>query len=99
MIGFMSCPIRRRVMVVRCHRCLGYGHIVKNSESVNELVNCCKCVEGGNQFAECTKTVRCFLCKEKKEAVLNHIAASGQCGVFRSALEETKMTVARTKKK
>lgn len=29
-IRFMRCPIKKIVMVVSCHRCLGCGHVAKN---------------------------------------------------------------------
>ncbi|XP_043473981.1 membrane metallo-endopeptidase-like 1 [Leptopilina heterotoma] len=36
-IGFVSCRISRRVMVTRCHRCFGYGHIGRDCQAVDRL--------------------------------------------------------------
>ncbi|XP_043479900.1 uncharacterized protein LOC122509731 [Leptopilina heterotoma] len=100
-IGFMCCPIKRRVMVVRCHRCLGYGHIGAKCQKEDRSAACFKCGEAGHRISNCKKNASCFLCTEKfgNKVSTTHIAGSGGCGVFRSALEEAKKTLARTKSK
>ncbi|XP_051153639.1 uncharacterized protein LOC127276930 [Leptopilina boulardi] len=100
-VGFMCCPIRKRVMVVRCHRCLGYGHIGSSCKATDRSAACFKCGEAGHKFGNCKGSPSCFLCKEKfgDKASISHIAGSGACGVFRTALEEAKKALARTKNK
>ncbi|XP_043473696.1 uncharacterized protein LOC122505893 [Leptopilina heterotoma] len=100
-IGFVSCKIRKKVMVTRCHRCLDYGHIGRNCQTVDKSAACFKCGEAGHKVADCRKSPCCFLCKAKcgDIADIKHVAGSCRCGVFRSALEEAKKTLVRTRNK
>ncbi|XP_043470912.1 uncharacterized protein LOC122504080 [Leptopilina heterotoma] len=100
-IGFVSCRIRSRAMVKRCHRCLDYGHIGRDCNAVDRLAACFKCGEAGHKAADCKKSPCCFLCKEKfgEKENIQHVAGSGSCKVFRTALEEAKKTLSRTRRK
>ncbi|XP_051167802.1 CCHC-type zinc finger nucleic acid binding protein-like [Leptopilina boulardi] len=100
-VGFMCCPIKRRVMVLRCHRCLGYGHIARSCAAEDRSAACFRCEEADHKYADCKKSPSCFLCKKLSDEKIstNHVAGSGGCGVFKSALEEAKKTLARTKNK
>lgn len=95
----MSCPIKRRIMVVSCHQCLGCGYTVRSRDAIDRSANSYNCGEVCRLFAERPKTGSCFLCKEKKEEVVNHITGSVQCRVFNSDLEKVKKALTRSKKK
>ncbi|XP_043470554.1 uncharacterized protein LOC122503870 [Leptopilina heterotoma] len=100
-IGFVSCRIRSRVMVKRCHRCLDYGHIGRDCNAVDRSAACFKCGEAGHKAADCKKSPCCFLFKAKfgEKENIQHVAGSGSCKVFRTALEEVKKTLSRTRRK
>ncbi|XP_051161507.1 uncharacterized protein LOC127281694 [Leptopilina boulardi] len=78
-IGFMCCQIRNRVMVVRCHRCLGYGHLARSCKEADKSSACFKCGEADHKFADCKSSISCFLCKAESgdKVPLNHVAGSG----------------------
>ncbi|XP_043481249.1 uncharacterized protein LOC122510557 [Leptopilina heterotoma] len=100
-IGFVSCRISRRVMVTRCHSCLGYGHIGRDCQAVDRSAACFNCGEAGHKVADCKKSPCCFLCKAKfgEKENIQHVAGSGRCKVFRTALEEAKKTLSITRRK
>ncbi|XP_043461160.1 uncharacterized protein LOC122497863 [Leptopilina heterotoma] len=89
-----------KVMVTRCHRCLDYVHIGKKFKAADRSTACFKCGEVDHKFANCKRGPSCFLCTEKfgNKVSTTHIAGSGGCRVFRTALEEAKKTLARTKR-
>ncbi|XP_043481639.1 uncharacterized protein LOC122510801 [Leptopilina heterotoma] len=100
-IGFVSCKIRRRTMVTWCHKCLDYGHIGRDCQGVDRSAACFKCGEAGHKAAGCKKSPCCFLCQPKfgEKENIQHVAGSRGCKVFRTALEEAKKTLSRTRRK
>ena len=95
-IGLVNCKIQKRIEVVRCNTCFGYGHTkatCKGPNRRNENV-CLKCGEKGHKKSECKGNPKCFLCeghaKEEPPDNVAHIAGSGACPVFRKALEMAK---------
>ncbi|XP_043472984.1 uncharacterized protein LOC122505438 [Leptopilina heterotoma] len=100
-IGFVSCKIRSRTMVTRCHNCLDYGHLGRDCQGVDRSAACFKCGEAGHKAADCKKSPCCFLCQAKfgEKEYIQHVAGSGGCKVFRTALEEAKKTLSRTRRK
>lgn len=91
-IGWVKCRVRQRVLVTRCFRCLGYGHIARNCTGPDRISLCYRCGENGHKAAICKSTPRCMLCMDLKGEVedLTHIPGSGGCMVFREALAEAK---------
>jgi len=91
-VGWVSCRLKRRVVVQRCFRCLGYGHSSRNCGGPDRSANCLRCGGQDHKRKDCTSTLSCFLCKETGSSggVHGHMPGSGQCGVFRAALEQAK---------
>ncbi|XP_054280709.1 uncharacterized protein LOC128998547 [Macrosteles quadrilineatus] len=88
-IGWVNCRLRRRVVVPRCFRCLGFGHSSRNCKGPDLSKNCFRCGGSGHNRKNCTAAERCFLCTEKgqKDASLGHIPGAGRCSVFKAALD------------
>ncbi|OXU31258.1 hypothetical protein TSAR_012160 [Trichomalopsis sarcophagae] len=84
-----SCKIRKPVKVVRCHKCLGFGHL---KHKCNRSTLCYKCGGADYRMAQCWIEASCFLCKDdgKKEEGCKHVADSSSCIVFRSSLDTAK---------
>ncbi|XP_054280004.1 uncharacterized protein LOC128998059 [Macrosteles quadrilineatus] len=88
-IGWVNCRLRRRVVVPRCFRCLGFGHSSRNCKGPDLSKNCFRCGGSGHNRKNCTAAERCFLCAKKgqKDASLGHIPGAGRCSVFKAALD------------
>ncbi|XP_054272719.1 uncharacterized protein LOC128992994 [Macrosteles quadrilineatus] len=88
-IGWVNCRLRRRVVVPRCFRCLGFGHSYRNCKGPDLSKNCFRCGGSGHNRKNYTAAERCFLCAEKglKDASLGHIPGAGRCSVFKAALD------------
>lgn len=91
-VGLVSCRIRKRVKVVRCHRCLGFGHRKDECKHADRSNLCFKCGGADHRLAQCQAEPSCFLCKEAgtEEDGCKHMAGSGSCSVFRRALDTAK---------
>lgn len=91
-IGWVNCRVRNRVLVRRCYRCLGYGHIAVLCKGPDRSNLCYKCGHPGHKGKTCTTQEQCVLCKERglDQGDIIHVSGSGKCRVFREALESTK---------
>lgn len=89
-VGWMFCRVRRRVKMVRCFRCLGYGHIAGSCKGPDRRDHCYKCGVAGHKARDCGSATKCVLCAERgmDRKELDHIPGSGRCRVFRECLEK-----------
>ena len=90
--GWINCRIRRRAVVPRCFRCLGFGHHGSGCRGPDRSRLCFRCGAEGHKAAACAGEQQCFLCpaREDKPDSRNHMAGSGTCESFREALEKAK---------
>ena len=88
-IGFVSCRVRKRVQVLRCFKCLGYGHRAQDCKGTDRANMCFKCGTIGHKAATCTETVRCVLCTELGVED-THIPGRRGCSAFRQALDRAR---------
>ena len=93
-VGFVRCRVRKRIEVVKCFRCLGYGHISQDCKGQDRRKTCFNCGAVGNKKFECTAAAECFLCKEMDGSPIkrSHKVGSALCTAFRGALEAAKRT-------
>lgn len=91
-IGWVNCRVKRRVVVTRCFKCLGYGHQATSCSGPDRSRHCYKCGEEGHKAATCQAKPRCVLCAAEKDDKndLAHIPGTGACTAFRRALEQAK---------
>ena len=88
-VGFVNCRVRRREIMTRCYRCLGYGHRSHGCKGPDRSACCYRCGQRGHKVAACTAIPECFLCKgEAKSEGRRHVAGSGACPTFREALSK-----------
>lgn len=88
-IGCVNCRIRHRVQVIKCFKCLGYGHRARECRNTNRTNNCYRCGEEGHKGATCQQAERCVLCTELRVKA-DHTPGRKGCTAFRQALEEAK---------
>lgn len=86
-VGITHCRIRRRVEVLRCYRCLAYGHRKEYCSGEDRSKCCYKCGSSDHRKRECANEERCFLCPDGNNT---HVAGGRGCGIFREALERAR---------
>lgn len=91
-VGWVDGKIRRRVVVPKCFKCLGYGHQSQACGGPDRSKLCFRCGSEGHNAKTCVASPVCFLCPEVagKTGSRRHMAGSGECGVFRKALADLK---------
>lgn len=96
-IGWINSRVRRRVMVNRCYRCLGFGHTKRNCKGPDRSEVCWRCGQSGHKASTCNNSHKCFLCTElgKTSGETAHASGTGGCQAFREALEQRKKNTER----
>ena len=85
-IGWVSCRVRRKTELIRCYRCLGFGHMAANCRGLDRSRCCWRCGEEGHAAASCSRKPRCYLCTAREEKPRNdHIPGTMRCAAFRKA--------------
>lgn len=89
-IGFVSCRVRARLVVPRCYKCLGYGHLRTDCTGPDRHDCCWKCGSADHKAGACTETPACFLCTPQGGGGVAHVPGTARCAAFRAALTETR---------
>ncbi|XP_060530481.1 uncharacterized protein LOC132704485 [Cylas formicarius] len=87
-VGWVSYRVRPVAKVVRCARCLGYGHAMHSCKGPGRSKCCFKCAGESRKAADCIEQPKCFLCPNDVKDSLWRIPGSGACKAFRAALAE-----------
>lgn len=82
-IGWTMCLVRPRVNVVRCFRCLEFGHYKRECQGEDNTEVCLKCGNRNHKAKECTGETFCLTCKE-----VGHRADQTKCPFFRKLIRE-----------
>lgn len=77
-IGWVNCRIRERVTVIRCFRCLGFGHRANECNGPDRSDRCLNCHQVGHRAKECTGLHYCPSCETDE-----HRADTTKCPAFR----------------
>lgn len=86
-IGWVICRIRRQNSLVKCYRCLEFGHMAKRcGNEQDRSKQCRRCGMEGHIAKGCTLDPICMLCREDKSTDARHVAGSSSCPRFRRAL-------------
>lgn len=86
-VGWTSCPVREKLKVLRCYKCLELGHAARTCTSSEDRSNICfKCAQPGHQAKDCSSEIRCTKCN-----VPGHSSDQLQCPVFRQELTRNRL--------
>ena len=61
-IGWVSCRVRKKLVVNRYYHWLGYGHIVVNFQGPDRCVGCWRCGKVLRTVGSCSKKPQCYFC-------------------------------------
>lgn len=91
-IGWVSCRVRAKLVLPRCFKCLGYGHVAGGCTGPDRSKLCFKCGSQEHQANSCKETPSCVLCKKDDSAPADyqHVPGSSRCRAYREALERQK---------
>ena len=91
-VGWVHSRVRRRTQVVRCYKCLGYGHQATGCTGPDRSNLCFKCGKGQHKAAVCKEEPKCVLCCDMQVELesTKHVPGTGVCKAFRQALEKAK---------
>lgn len=85
-MAWTVCGIRERVDIMRCFRCLEYGHKTRECNSqVDRSKDCFKCGETGHKGKDCHNSDKCIRCGTE-----GHRADQIKCPHFKRLVEETR---------
>ena len=81
-VAYNWCRVTRRVNLLLCYKCWGYGHVAAEcAAEIQHGKDCRKCGQNGHLMKECKNERHCPLCEKE-----GHSAGTGACPVMRRAL-------------
>lgn len=95
-IGWVDCRVRERLGVLRCYRCLEFGHSSRDCQGPDRSNLCINCTQEGHKANECKEIHYCLMCNTN-----DHRADTTRCPNFRqllSAQRKTQVTSKNAKK-
>lgn len=82
-IGWTMCVVRPRVNIVRCFRCLEFGHYKQDCQGEDNKDVCLKCGKRNHRAKDCTGENFCLVCNQE-----GHRADQTRCPNFRRLIRE-----------
>ncbi|KAK9687557.1 hypothetical protein QE152_g36182 [Popillia japonica] len=65
-IGWINCRVRERVVVMRCYKCLEFGHLTKECKGPDRSNLCINCHQPGHKIKDCKATHFCPACQARR---------------------------------
>jgi hypothetical protein len=83
-VGWSVCVLRIPKEPIRCHKCLGFGHMKGSCKGEDRSKACWKCGTDGHKSKDCRNNPRCLLCPAEGDR--NHATGSFKCKAYKEAL-------------
>lgn len=91
-VGCSVCPLRvaariaksDRKRVLRCFKCMGFGHMSANCKGPDRSEQCRKCGEKGHFAKDCSQAPKCMLCTAEEGNV--HSTGGYKCPAYKKAI-------------
>ncbi|KAK9731282.1 hypothetical protein QE152_g13795 [Popillia japonica] len=82
-IGWVGCRVRKRVTLIRCYRCLDFGHTRAGCNGPDRSDLCVNCCQPGHQVKDCTNKPFCRKCQTG-----DHRSDTTKCPAFRDQVKD-----------
>ena len=83
-VGWTICQLRTpRTQLLRCYKCLGFGHVAKLCTLTDRSKRCWRCGEEGHVSTTCTNKPKCMLCQQSESN--DHATGSLKCKAYKEA--------------
>jgi hypothetical protein len=83
-VGWTICHVRiPRTQLLRCYKCLGFGHVAIKCTSTDRKGRCWRCGEEGHVGATCSNKPKCMICQKSEGN--NHATGSLRCKAYKDA--------------
>lgn len=83
-VGWTICQLRApRAQLLRCYKCLGFGHVATHCNGTDRSKRCWKCGEDGHFSMKCLNKPSCMLCQKSKGN--DHATGSLKCEAYKEA--------------
>lgn len=63
-IGWVRCKIKKKIHLVRCFKCLDYGHRTADCQGTDRSDICINCAKTGHVAKDCTNSSHCTTCRK-----------------------------------
>lgn len=83
-VGWTICHLQvPRTQLLRCYKCLGFGHVAMRCTSTDRSKRCWRCGDEGHFGKTCQKKPKCMLCQEVEGN--DHATGSLKCKAYKEA--------------
>ncbi|XP_043474393.1 uncharacterized protein LOC122506343 [Leptopilina heterotoma] len=90
-IGWLNVQVREHLEVVRCLKCLTYGHVTRSCKGPDRTKNCQRCGGEGHMAKNCSvEQPKCLTCTDLGKTDIVHISGKSSCPVYRELLQRLK---------
>lgn len=87
-VGWSSCRLERKILLLKCFKCLGFGHKANACKSAEKRAALCyKCSGEGHVAKDCKNELKCYVCNTP-----GHRADSMNCPDYRKKMLEVRGT-------